>query len=271
MPTKTFTSTSLCLLLLLSFGCAGPSGEGTPSREELETHPDTAVAAAKKSEKGAAEGQKQIESKLNDSNVVNFLSRYGRENPETEATIYTRHGAIQIELFTNTPLHRANFVYLVKQGYFDQTWFYRVSPDHVIQAGNTDKAATLERRRDLGWYTLPAEALQANRHRQGSLAAARSYLDNAAKRSDPYEFYIVLGQTYRPAQLDAMGAKYGFPVTAESRELYAEVGGAPHLDGQHTVFGRVVRGMETVEKINAEPTDEGEWPLENIPLRIELK
>src|SRR5690606_5429746 len=75
---------------------------------------------------------------ITDENVVSFLTEYGEKNPETQVLISTRFGEIEIELFKDTPLHRANFVYLVKQHYFDETFFHRVVPNFSIQAGNSD-------------------------------------------------------------------------------------------------------------------------------------
>lgn len=207
----------------------------------------------------------------NNEKAFQYLRKLADTTKINYADLKTRFGTITIRLFDNTPIHKANFIYLARRGYFDKTWFYRVSPGHVIQAGNTDEAQTQKSRREIGAYTLPAEALDENLHLSGSVAAARDYQNNASKRSDPYEFYINLGEAFRPAKLDAMAKQYDIDLSPGAREKYLQKGGSPHLDGEHTVFGRVVRGMPVVKKINQVKTDEGEWPLSNIPIEVRLK
>jgi cyclophilin family peptidyl-prolyl cis-trans isomerase len=198
-----------------------------------------------------------------------FFKGYARANHPVRYRIETRFGSIDIELFQNTPLHKANFNYLAEKHYFNDTWFYRVSEGHVIQAGNTDALRTIKKRKAIGEYRVPAEMENGNLHTYGAVAAARSYAQNPDKESDPYEFYIVLGKKYSKAQLQAMSTEYGFDLSPEKIKAYAEMGGAPHLDGEHTVFGRVVSGMEVVEEIARQQTDEGEWPLLNIPIKVQ--
>ena len=83
--------------------------------------------------------------KITNENVVEFLTQYGKENPETKVRISTTHGDIDIELYQDTPLHRANFIYLVKQNYFYGTFFHRVVPNFIIQAGNSDNRTTTKK------------------------------------------------------------------------------------------------------------------------------
>lgn len=176
-------------------------------------------------------------------------------------------GDIVIRLFEDTPLHRANFLYLTKKGYWDNTWFYRVSKGHVIQAGNTDEQATVDKRIAIGDYTLPAE-IGEHYHFTGAVAMVRSYHNNPQKRSDPYEFYITLGKKYSAAELQAMEQQQSIETNAQQRKLYTTRGGAPHLDNDHTVFGEVVEGMEVVRAISKVKVDSGEWPLDNIPIQV---
>lgn len=204
-----------------------------------------------------------------DEEATTYLKAYGAENPEKVFTISTEFGNIKVRLYTNTPLHRANMVYLIKEHhYFDGTWFHRVSKGHVIQAGNNDEYTLKSLRDKIGKYQIPPEAIGTNYHKYGSVAMARSYHDNPEKRSDPFEFYINLGQKYSSAQLDLMEEEYGIKLNAEQRELYNRLGGSPHLDQEHTVIGEVIEGMEVVETIAKVETDRGEWPLENIPIKI---
>src|SRR5690606_893409 len=95
---------------------------------------------------------------ITNENVVSFLTEYGKKNLETKVLITSSFGEIEIELYKDTPLHRANFIYLVKQKYFDDTFFHRVVPDFIIQGGNSDIVSTPRKRNALGnKYLLPAE------------------------------------------------------------------------------------------------------------------
>ncbi len=177
---------------------------------------------------------------LTNSTVEEFLIEYGKNNPERFLTLKTEHGNIELELFNNTPLHRANFIYLVKNGYLNTTVFHRVVNNFMIQGGNSDRVETSRMRNRMGSYTLPAEII--HRHNRGALAAAKEYRDNPDDRSSSFEFYIV-----------------------QSRN------GAHHLDPNYTVFGRVISGMSVVDEIAALDTDEGDWPLYNVNINAVLK
>lgn len=205
---------------------------------------------------------------FDDETALSFFSKKDVSAQLTNFRIETEFGNIELVLFEDTPLHLANFNHLVNENYFNGTWFYRVSENHVIQAGNTDGQETIRKRKKIGEYLLPAEKLNAHLHTYGAIAAARPYRQNAEKRSDPFEFYIVIGKKYSAAQLEQMVSVYGFDLTQSKIEAYSKLGGAPHLDGEHTVFGRVTKGMDVVEKIAAQETDEGEWPLLNIPIKV---
>lgn len=179
--------------------------------------------------------------KITAKNVVPFLTDYGKNNPETKVKISTRLGDINLTLFKDTPLHRANFIYLVKQGYFNETFFHRVVPNFIIQGGNSDTPATNKKRFKLGKdYLLPAEIKHP--HVYGSITGAKEYRENPDKKSHPYEFFIFLGK----------------PVAKR------------HLDGSYTVFGKVTSGMEVVEKIANLESDTGEWPLQNVYISAEV-
>lgn len=180
---------------------------------------------------------------ITNENVVAFLTEYGKENPETQVRITTRFGDIDIELYKDTPLHRANFIYLVKQGYFDETFFHRVVPDFIIQAGNSDLVSTQKKRAELGKdYLLPAEIIPGRKHEYGTVSGAKEYRENPDNRTAPYEFFIFLG-----------------PQTSTA-----------HLNGKYTIFGRVVKGMDVVEEISKVRADEGDWPLNNIYIKAKV-
>lgn len=206
---------------------------------------------------------------ITDDTAPEFLQHYAKTHSSNEVVVHTRFGDISIELFRNTPMHRANFIYLTDQNYFNGTWFYRVSPGHVIQAGNNDDPKTVRKRMRLGDYKIPSEIESGNLHVRGAVAAARTYYQNAEKKSNPYEFYIVIGKEYSPRELELLAEKEGFALSEAQKKAYDGTPGSPHLDGEHTVFGRVVSGLDVVERINQVKIDEGEWPLEIIEIQVE--
>lgn len=174
---------------------------------------------------------------ITNENVVTFLTNYGLNNPENKVVIITNHGKITIELYQDTPLHRANFIYLIKQGYFNNTFFHRVVKNFIIQGGNSDDVSTVRKRNTIGRdYLIPAEIIRGRNHAYGTVSGAKEYRENPDKKSAPFEFFIFLG-----------------PQSATA-----------HLNGSYTIFGQVTIGMDTVEKIAKLPADEGDWPLQNV-------
>lgn len=171
-------------------------------------------------------------------NVIPFLTTYAKKNKENKVLIKTRLGNIKILLFEDTPLHRANFLFLVKKGYFNTTCFHRVVKDFIIQAGQSDKESTRYLREQIGNYKIPPE-FRKYKHKKGYLSSARRWNNNPFKQSDPYEFFIV-----------------------HKRE------GLHHLDNEHTVFGKVIKGMNVINKIANEAIDKGEWPIKDIDITV---
>ena len=176
---------------------------------------------------------------LNAETAIPFLKAYGEKHPENKVRIETPLGSFDVLLFKNTPYHRANFIFLTKQEYFNNTYFHRVVPDFIIQGGNSDNADTGQKRRKIGKYLLPPDTRKGHKHHRGVISMPSSEIENPHKLASPYEFFIV-----------------------------HQSPGAYHLDGSYTVFGKVIRGMEVVDAINALPTDKREWPLTNMRMRI---
>lgn len=254
--------TLISLVLLFSACQNSPAEAGAIKSKEAKEKVEAKSSSQPNTEAG-------FQAWRSDEEAVAYLKAYGAQNPEKVFTISTKFGDIKVRLYTNTPLHRANMVYLIKEHhYFNGTWIHRVSKGHVIQAGNNDEYTLKSLRDKIGKYELPSEAIGTNYHKYGSVAMARSYHDNPEKRSDPFEFYISLGQKYSEVQLDLMEQKYSIDLNSEQRGLYTSLGGSPHLDNEHTVIGEVIEGMEIVETIAKVETDRGEWPLENIPIKI---
>lgn len=173
--------------------------------------------------------------------VIDFFTAYGEANPETQVKITTRFGEIEVELFKDTPLHRANFIMLVKNGYFNTTQFHRVSPNFVVQGGNNDTQGTARNRASFGSYLIPNEANPNHKHTRGAFSSAKYTEQNVSNATAPFEFFIV-----QPER------------------------GAHHLDGAHTVFGHVTKGLNVVDEINKLDVDGSEWPVANVYMKIEI-
>ena len=119
--------------------------------------------------------------------------------------IQTMLGDIIVRLYDETPIHRDNFLKLVKEGYYDGTLFHRVIKDFMIQGGDPDsKGAPAGKMLGVGGpdYTLEAEIKDGLFHKRGALAAARQGDEvNPERRSSGSQFYIVWGQVYNEGQL----------------------------------------------------------------------
>ncbi|MFK8061291.1 MAG: peptidylprolyl isomerase [Polaribacter sp.] len=178
---------------------------------------------------------------LNKSNVEAFFTAYQKENKETKVVIKTKFGDIKIRLYDDVPIHKANFIFLTKIKYFNTTEIYRVAKNFVIQGGNSDETYTKKQRRLYGNYLIKPEFRKHRKHKYGALAAARDWEDNPNKLSNPFEFYIV-----------------------QNRK------GAHHLNNEHTVFGEVISGFNTMDKISRVKVGVDEWPIKDIRITVEI-
>jgi cyclophilin family peptidyl-prolyl cis-trans isomerase len=241
-------------------------------------------------------------------------------------TIKTSYGEMVAILYDETPKHKANFIKLAKEHYFDSLLFHRVIADFMIQGGdpNSKKAKPGE---PLGGgspgYTIDAEFNPKLFHKKGALAAART--NNPEKASSGSQFYIVQGKKlsnsdanelkvdqsklrqslqqfltkpenaivrdslsnlYSLSTKDAFnqklysliprieketGTKVTKDVPPELIKAYTSIGGVPHLDGEYTVFGEVIKGTVVIDKIAAVKKDGSDRPLEDIRMFISVK
>ena len=188
-------------------------------------------------------------------------------------SITTDKGACLLKLYNETPKHRDNFVKLVKEGYYDDLMFHRVIQNFMVQGGdpNSRYAAQKQSLGDGGPnYKIPAEIQEGLIHKKGTIGAARD--DNPAKQSSASQFYLVQGRVFSSASLDSLEEfrLKGKKLTAQQRELYSTIGGAPHLDGNYTVFGELLQGVKTIDKIAVVETDERDRPLEDVRMSMKL-
>ena len=162
-----------------------------------------------------------------------------KKSETTEFDIVTTHGTMRIRLYDKTPLHRDNFVKLVSEKYYDGIRFHRVIEGFMIQTGDPySRDTALINKWGTGGpeHTVPAEFVEEYHHKKGALAAARKGdLANPKKASSGSQFYIV----HDPEN-------------------------CTHLDGQYSIFGEVVSGLEIIDKIATVDTDRYDRPYEDI-------
>ena len=226
---------SIIILLFFGMSCS--------SSEKKKVTPKAAITTTKKVKKAKKKSVLLEEPKivLDEKNAIPFLFEYQKQDLPDRVKISTRFGEIILELFDEAPYHKANFIYLTRLGYFNDTFFHRVVPNFVIQGGNSDHPNTSKKRRLIGRYLLPPDVKKGLKHHRGILSMPSSEMDNPHRLASPYEFFIV-----------------------------QQKGGAYHLDGNYTPFGKVVQGMEVVDAICAQAIDSREAPMENIRMQVSI-
>jgi len=193
-----------------------------------------------------------------------------KKDLKRDVLLQTNYGDIIVRLSDSTPLHRDNFLKLVKTHYYDSVLFHRVIKNFMIQSGdpNSKQAKPGEPLGEGGPdYTIPAEFRTTLFHKKGVIAAARD--NNPEKASSGSQFYIVQGKIFSDAGLDSVETYRlnGRKIPADQREVYKTIGGTPHLDQNYTVFGEIVKGLDVVDKIASVATSKGDdrdRPLEDV-------
>lgn len=231
---------------------------------------------------------------------------------QTEVLIETSEGDIRVRLYDDTPLHRDNFIRYAREGAFDGVTFNRIVPEMVIQAGGHDtvsvpaeivypkhfhKQGALAAAREpdsinpgrrsnaLQWYIVTGKKqtsaelaeLQAVLY-DGKVAALfdrlqREHAEEIAhlKATDHTVHQALLNQLQVQAE-ETIAANPPRPFNDVQKQTYAKIGGAPHLDGEYTVFGEVVEGMPIALRIGRTPIDAKEHPRKNITIkRVTIK
>lgn len=199
------------------------------------TEPEAVLDSIKITENDVIEDTKEEAFVLDEENAIEFFFNYEKTLKANKVKITTNLGSFTIELFENVPYHRANFIYLTEKGYFNYTQFHRVVKNFIIQGGNSDDENTGRKRSEIGRYLLPPDARKGHKHHRGTVSMPSSELDNPHMLASPFEFFIVVTDP-----------------------------GSYHLDEEYTPFGRVIEGMDVVDKINNQPVSKGDWPEQNI-------
>ena len=192
----------------------------------------------------------------------------------TMVLISTNYGDMKAILYNETPLHRDNFIKLVKEGYYDGTLFHRVIDGFMIQGGDPD-SKTAKPNQMLGQggpgYTVPAEFKQELIHKKGALAAARMGDNvNPQKASSGSQFYIAQGKRYTSEELNMLQARMGKQFNQTQKDAYVNEGGVPFLDYEYTVFGQVIEGLEVIDKIAKVQKDRYDRPVEDVKMTISI-
>jgi cyclophilin family peptidyl-prolyl cis-trans isomerase len=226
---KTIALITIIPLLFLA-ACKDESAKKETVVSKKEELKDTILSEIDQVEKPEEE-----EFKLTEENAVPFFFEYQKDLKVNKVKLTTSMGSFTVQLYDNVPYHKANFIYLTRQGYFNGTQFHRVVENFIIQGGNADDEATADRRRKIGRYLLPPDTRKGHKHHRGTISMPSSESDNPHKLASPYEFFIVVTKP-----------------------------GSYHLDGDFTPFGKIIQGMNVVDKINKVQIGKGDWPSKNV-------
>ncbi len=261
--------------------------------------------------------------------LVLLITSCAQDKKDVVVTIKTSYGDMVAILYDETPKHKANFIKLAKEHYFDSLLFHRVIQGFMIQGGDPDSKKA-QPGQNLGsggpGYTVDAEFVPTLFHEKGALSAARMGDNvNPAKASSGSQFYIVQGTVVSPEEINNLkydqmqlmtglrqmfenpankplldslnqlyfsgdmqayqqrlfalaprveketGLKVIKNISEERIKAYTTVGGAPHLDDQYTVFGKVIKGLDVIDKIAAVQRDGADRPLEDVRMTVTVE
>ena len=243
-----------------------------------------------------------------------------KSDKDVLVNINTQFGTIKVLLYEETPLHKKNFIELVKEGKYDSTQWHRIMKGFMVQGGNVnEKEGTQESLED----RIPAEIISGFMHTKGALAAARQPdRVNPKKMSSSSQFYIVHGKIFsqlsltidqfalnqglsevmkdpnydtiaqqfinlqRGNQIEEMnqlalkyvdlvesvqGISLREDISLDRLEAYSTLGGAPHLDNEYTIFGRVVTGLDVVDQMASVSVGRANRPIEDLFMTMEIE
>lgn len=228
------------------------------------------ISACSPTKSGDKKGQKQepqVTAQATEETEKPVIKKEEDLNNMTKVLIKTTLGDITIALYDETPLHKENFLKLVNEKFYDGVLFHRIIKNFMIQTGDPN-SKTAQPGAQLGnggpGYTIPAEIHPKYFHKRGALAAARLGDNmNPERASSGSQFYIVDGNKFPASDLPRYSNQ---PYTSTQKEIYETIGGAPHLDGQYTVFGEVISGMDVVDIIASQPKDRFDRPSTDVKI-----
>ncbi len=194
------------------------------------------------------------------------------QKKDREVMIETSMGNLRVQLFNSTPKHRDNFLKLAKESYYDGLLFHRVIKGFMIQGGDPDsRDAPPNQMLGQGGPPYQIDAEIGEFHFKGALSAARTSDEvNPEKKSSGSQFFIVQGFPVKEQDLAQAVQRSGIEYTDAQKQRYAQEGGYPFLDGDYTVFGQVVEGLEVIDKIASVPTGQADRPLEDLEMKIRV-
>jgi cyclophilin family peptidyl-prolyl cis-trans isomerase len=219
------------ITVILTVGCKDTSKKA----ESTTSVPAVTIDSTQNEANSTSQQEDEEKFQLTEDNAIDFFFNYEKTLKSNKVKITTNLGSFTVELYDNVPYHRANFIYLTRKGYFDFTQFHRVVKNFIIQGGNSDDRKTGKKRTNIGRYLLPPDTRKGHKHDRGTISMPSSEMDNPHMLASPFEFFIVVTNP-----------------------------GSYHLDDEYTPFGRVIEGMDVVDKINNQPVGEGDWPMQNI-------
>lgn len=201
-----------------------------------------------------------------------FTNKIEAQTSTHSVKITTDSGVIIVKLYDETPLHRDNFLKLVREGFYDSLMFHRIIPQFMIQGGDplskNAPAGTMLGSGGGDMQRIPAEFRSELIHKKGALSAARD--NNPERASSACQFYIVQGKPASDPELDQLDAGRSVKYTPEQREIYKTSGGTPFLDQNYTVYGEVEVGLEVIDKIAGMAQNAYNRPNTDIRMKMEV-
>lgn len=205
---------------------------------------------------------------------ISFQAAFAQKKSKKDylVTLSTEFGTMHLVLFDQTPKHKANFIKLAEEGFYNGTLFHRIIDGFMIQGGDpnskTAKPGDPLGNGDVG-YTIPAEFNEKLFHKKGVIAAARD--NNPQKASSGCQFYLAQGKVFKEEDFEAVEKRIGRVVPETYKQVYKSLGGIPHLDQNYTVYGEVIKGLEIIDTIAKQPKDEMDRPTKDIPMQVSVK
>ncbi len=266
---KTAALLSVCAVMALA-GCSSSSGSSTDGSENGgESQEDSGL-----SEEETQEYQAYLDNLASQGDTITQLDPPAQG--EEIAVMHTSMGDIKIKFFPEeAPKAVENFKTLAKEGYYDGITFHRVINDFMIQGG--DPTGTGSGGESMYGEYFEDEFSPNLYNFRGALSMA-----NAGPNTNGSQFFIVQAKTVTEGYwdyIDEIVAEYGTEnvlynsqtgnmvkvnYSDEARQIYNEIGGTPHLDYCHTVFGQVFEGMEVVDAIASVAVDENDNPADDV-------